>query len=149
MYERILVSSDGSALAQAGVEHGLELAKKHGAEVVAVTVTEPLGGQFAFAFDLWSPSEEEMEAFDKAQALIARKILEPISEKAQALGVPIETIHVPHRLVAGALLDIAEKKDCTLIVMSSHGRTGMSRVMLGSQAAEVAENAKIPVLIVR
>lgn len=149
MYERILVSSDGSALAQAGVEHGLELARKHGSKVTAVTVTESLGGQFAFAFDLWSPSEAEIEAFDKAQALIAQRILEPIREKAEALGISIETVHVPRRLVAGALLEVAEKQGCTLIVMSSHGRTGMSRVMLGSQAAEVAENAKIPVLIVR
>ncbi|MFC3073166.1 universal stress protein [Shinella pollutisoli] len=149
MYERILVSSDGSATAQAGVDHGLELARKHGSKVTAVTVTEPLGGQFAFAFDLWSPSEAEIEAFDTSQALIAQRILGPIREKAEALGVPIETIHVPRRLVAGALLEIAEKKGCTLIVMSSHGHTGLSRVMLGSQAAEVAENAKVPVLIVR
>ena len=149
MYDHILVSSDGSEFARAGVEHGLELACKHGSKVTAVTVTEALGGQFAYAFDLWSPGEAEVEAFDKAQGLIAEKILEPIRARAEELGVPIETIHVPRKLVAGALLKVAEEKGCTLIVMASHGRTGMSRVMLGSQAAEVAENAKVPVLIVR
>ncbi len=149
MYEHILVSSDGSAVAQAGVDHGLELARKHGSKVTAVTVTEPLGGQFAFAFDLWSPSEAEVEAYDKSSRLVAERILAPIREKAEALGVPIETIHVPWRLVAGALLETAEQQGCSLIVMASHGHTGMSRVMLGSQAAEVAANAKVPVLIVR
>lgn len=149
MYEHILVSSDGSAFAQAGVEHGLALACKHGSKVTVVTVTESFGGQFAHAFDLWSPGDEEVEAFDRSQAQIAERILQPIREKAEALGVPVETVHVPRRLVAGALLETAEKQGCTLIVMASHGRTGMSRVMLGSQTAEVAASAKVPVLIVR
>ncbi len=149
MYEHILVSSDGSEAAQAGVDHGLELAKKHGSKVTAVTVTEPLGGQFAFASDLWSPSETEVAAFDEAQARIAQRILEPVRRKAEALGIPIETVHVPWRLVAGALVEAAQECGCSLIVMSSHGRTGINRVMLGSQTAEVVASAKVPVLVVR
>jgi nucleotide-binding universal stress UspA family protein len=149
MYEHILISSDGSEAAQAGVDHGLTLAKKHGSKVTAVTVTEPLGGQFAFASELWAPSETEIAAFDESQARIAQRILEPICRKAEALGIPIETLHIPWRLVAGALCEIAEQKGCSLIVMSSHGRTGMNRVMLGSQTAEVVAKAKVPVLVVR
>ena len=149
MYEHILVSSDGSEAAQAGVDHGLELACKHGSKVTAVTVTEPLGGQFAFASDLWSPSEAEIAAFDEAQAGIAQRILEPIRSKAEALGIAIETVHVPWRLVANALVETSQACGCSLIVMSSHGRTGINRVMLGSQTAEVVANAKVPVLVVR
>lgn len=149
MYEHILISSDGSDLAQLGVEHGLTLAKLHGSKVTAVTVTEPLGGQFAFADDLWAPSDAEVAAFDATQREIAERILGPIRGKAGEMGVEIETIHVPWRLVASGLLQVAGECGCSLIVMSSHGRTGMDRVMMGSQTAEVMNQAKVPVLVVR
>ena len=149
MYEHILLSSDGSELAQIGVDHGLALAKLHGSKVTVVTVTEPLGGQFAFASDLWAPSQAEVAAYDDAQRRIAERILVPIRAKAQEMGVAIETVHIPWRLVASALLQVADEAGCNLIVMSSHGRTGMDRVTMGSQAAEVMNRAKVPVVVVR
>lgn len=149
MYEHILLPTDGSDIAQAGIDHGLALACKHGSKVTVVTVTEPLGGQFAFASDLWSPSEEEIAAFDDAQAQIARRILAPVKEKAEALGLAVETLHVPWRRPAGAVTDAAGERGCSLIVMSSHGRTGMNRIVLGSQTAEVLATAGVPVLVVR
>lgn len=149
MYKHILLSSDGSELAQLGVDHGLELAKLHGSKVTAVTVTEPLGGQFAFADDLWAPGESEIAAYDDAQRRIAARILVPIKATAREMGIEIETVHIPWRLVAGALLQVAGERGCDLIVMSSHGRTGMDRVMLGSQAAEVMNRARVPVIVVR
>ncbi|RIK86835.1 MAG: universal stress protein UspA [Hyphomicrobiales bacterium] len=149
MYEHILLPTDGSDIAQAGIDHGLKLACKHGSKVTVVTVTEPLGGQFAFASDLWSPSDEEAAAFDEAQAGIAERILAPVKAKAQALGLAVETLHVPWRRVAGALVDAACERGCSLIVMSSHGRTGMNRIMLGSQTAEVLATSGVPVLVVR
>lgn len=149
MYKHILLPTDGSEIAQAGVEHGIRLARTHGGKITVVTVTEPMGGQFAFASDLWSPSEEETAAFDATQARIAERILKPVKEKAEALGLNVETLHVPWRRVAGALIETAEKQGCSLIVMSSHGRTGMNRIMLGSQTAEVLATASVPVLIVR
>ena len=149
MYQHILLPTDGSEIAEAGVVHGLDLACKHGSKVTVVTVTEPFGGQFAFASDLWSPSVEETDAFDAAQAQIAERILAPVKQKAQALGLAVETLHVPWRRVAGALVDAARDKGCSLIVMSSHGRSGMNRILLGSQTAEVLATAGVPVLVVR
>ncbi len=149
MYEHILLPTDGSDVAESGIIHGLNLACKHGSKVTVVTVTEPLGGQFAFASDLWSPSEEETAAFDEAQARIAERILSPVREKAEALGLAVETLHVPWRRVAGALIDAACDRGCSLIVMSSHGRSGMNRILLGSQTAEVLSLTEIPVLVVR
>jgi nucleotide-binding universal stress UspA family protein len=148
VYQHILVSSDGSDIAQKGVDHGLKLAKVHGSRVTAVTVTEPLGGQFAFAADLWSPSQDEIAAYDKAQAAIAERILERIRRDAEAVGVPIETVHVPWRLPASALVEIAEKHGCSLIVMASRGRTGLAQAMLGSQTARTVSTSKVPVLVV-
>lgn len=149
MYAHILIPTDGSEVAQTGINQGLALAKKHGSKVTAVTVTEPLGGQFAFASDLWAPSESEIAAYDDAQNKIAERILAQVKAKAENLGVAIETIHVPWRLAARALVETAEAKGCTLIVMSSHGRTGFGRVMLGSQTAEVLATTKLPVLVAR
>ena len=149
MYEHILLPTDGSDIAESGIAHGLDLACKHGSKVTVVTVTEPLGGQFAFASDLWSPSDEETAAFDEAQARIAARILSPIREKAEALGLEVETLHVPWRRVAGALIDAACDRGCSLIVMSSHGRSGMNRIMLGSQTAEVLATSSVPVLVVK
>jgi nucleotide-binding universal stress UspA family protein len=148
VYEHILVSSDGSDIAQKGVDHGLKLAKVHGSKVTAVTVTEPLGGQFAFAADLWSPSQDEIVAYDKTQAAIAERILERIRRDAEAAGVSIETVHVSWRLPASALVEIAEKHSCSLIVMASRGRTGLAQAMLGSQTARTVSTSKVPVLVV-
>jgi nucleotide-binding universal stress UspA family protein len=149
VYEHILISSDGSDLAQAGVEHGLSLAKLHGSKVTAVTVTEPLGGQFAFASELWSPNQDEIAVYDKAQAAIAGRILGRIRQSAEMIGVPIDTVHVSWRLPASALVETAEQRGCSLIVMASHGRTGVSQVMLGSQTARAVSTSKVPVLVVR
>lgn len=149
VYEHILISSDGSELAQAGVQHGLNLAKLHGSKVTAVTVTEPLGGQFAFASDLWSPSQDEIAAYDKAQAAVAERILARIRQSAEAAGVPIDTVHVAWRLPASALVEAAEQRGCSLMVMASHGHTGVSQVMLGSQTARAVATSKVPVLVVR
>ena len=149
MYEHILIPTDGSAVAQVGVRHGLALAKKHGSKATVVTVTEPLGGQFAFASDLWAPSESEIAAYDEAQRQIAGRILGAVKQEADAMGVPVETMHIPWRLAARALVELADQKGCSLIVMASHGRTGLDRVMLGSQTAEVLATAKVPVLVAR
>lgn len=149
MYGHILIPTDGSEVAQIGVDHGLELARKHGSRVTAVTVTEPLGGQFAFASDLWSPGENEIAAYDEAQRRIAESILAQIGARAKLLGIEIETVHIPWRLPARALVETAEQKGCSLIVMSSHGRTGVNRALLGSQTAEVLATAKMPVLVAR
>jgi len=149
MYAHILIPTDGSEVAQIGVNQGLALAKTHGSKVTAITVTEPLGGQFAFASDLWAPSESEIAAYDDAQSRIAQRILAQVKAKADSMGVSVDTIHVPWRLTARALVETAETAGCTLIVMSSHGRTGFDRVMLGSQTAEVLATTKLPVLVAR
>lgn len=149
MYDHILIPTDGSAVAQIGVRHGLALAKEHGSKATVATVTEPLGGQFAFASDLWAPSESEIAAYDAAQRALAGRILDAVRKEAEKMGVAVETVHIPWRLAARALVELAEQKGCSLIVMASHGRTGLDRVMLGSQTAEVLATANVPVLVAR
>lgn len=149
MYRHILIPTDGSELAQQGVAHGLALARMHGARVTAVTVTEMPDGQFAFSAGPWERDESELAAYEQEQVAAAEAILSPIRDQASRLGLKVETVHVPDRLVAAAILETAHDCGCDVIVMASHGRTGFSKALLGSQAAEVLARATTPVVLVR
>ncbi len=82
------------------------------------------------------------------QRKLAERILAPVKAQAEAMGISIETVHVPWRLAGRALVQTADEKGCSLIVMSSHGRTGVDRVMLVVKRRVLA-TAKVPFLVVR
>ena len=127
MFRHILIPTDGSDVANIGVDKGLELAKENGCRVTIVTVTEPLGGQFKFAGDLWAPSDDDIATYNASQAQLAEKIFAPVRRKAMGLNLSVAT----------AIVQAAEEKGCDLIVISSHGRAGIDRIVLGSQTASV------------
>lgn len=145
MYKHILIASDGSELAGRAVEQGLELAKTLGAKVTAITVTEPwtaaVSGEWAVAF----PVEE----YEKAAAANATKILAQVTEKAAAVGIACETVHVKDQFAAEGIVDEAKNRNCDLIVMGSHGRRGVVKFILGSQATRVLTHTNVPMLICR
>jgi nucleotide-binding universal stress UspA family protein len=145
MYKHILIASDGSELAGRAVEQGLTLAKTLGSKVTAVTVTEPwtaaVSGEWAVAF----PVEE----YEKAAAANAKKILDTVSETAARLGVACERVHVKDQFAAEGIVEEAKSRNCDLIVMGSHGRRGLAKFVLGSQATRVLTHSTTPMLIVR
>ena len=149
MYKHILVSTDGSEVAQKGVDHGLSLAKTLGARVTLITVTErypiAMGGLGAE----WVPTATDIAAFQEGQARNAEQILAPAKFAAEKLGVDVKTLHVPDAYAAEAIVDVAKAEDCSLIVMASHGRRGLGRLLLGSQTSEVLTHSPVPVLVVR
>jgi nucleotide-binding universal stress UspA family protein len=145
MYKHILIATDGSDLAGKAVTTGLSLAKALNAKVTAITATEPwttmvAGDMPTFTFPI--------EDYDKAAAENAERILAKVREDAAKLGVTCETTHVLE-YPADAIIATAKSKGCDLIVMSSHGRRGLARVLLGSQAIEVLTHSPLPVLICR
>ena len=146
MYEHILVSTDGSEVAQKGVDHGLSLAKSLGAKVTIVMATErfPLYTSPDFV-----PGPNEMAAYEEGQKEVATKVLAKVKAAADRLGVDAETVHVPEAQPAEAIVATADKRHCTLIVMSSHGRRGLRRLLLGSQTSEVLVSSPVPVLVVK
>ena len=146
MYKHILIATDGSELAQKGVDHGLSLAKNLDAKVVVVTVTEPFP---IYAGEGWALGPGDFERYDADQIKFAQELLAPIKASADRLGVTCETRHVPNRRPAEAILDTAAEEDCSLIVMASHGRRGLERLFLGSQTQEVVSRSSLPVLVVR
>jgi nucleotide-binding universal stress UspA family protein len=146
MYKHILISTDGSEVAQKGVDQGLSLAKSVGAKVTIVTVTEryPL-----YASPEWIPGPTEIADYDARQKEWATNVLADVKAAADRLGVGAETVHVPEAQPAEAIIANANKRHCDLIVMASHGRRGLRRLLLGSQTSEVLVSSPVPVLVVR
>jgi nucleotide-binding universal stress UspA family protein len=145
MYKHILIASDGSELAGKAVTHGLALAKAVGAKVTAVTVSDPWTAFASADASVPFPIEEYERASDEA----AQKVLAAIRERAKADGVACDTHHVKDQFPAEGILETAKSRGCDLIVMASHGRRGVSRLLLGSQANRVVTHSEIPVLICR
>jgi len=79
----------------------------------------------------------------------AEKVLDTVSAAAKSTGVICETLHVEHAQVYQAIIDAASARKCDLIVMASHGRRGVSAVVLGSETVKVLTHSKIPVLVYR
>ena len=146
MYTHILVSTDGSELAGKGVSHGLALARALGCKATVITVTQP----FPIIYGReWQPTGEAAKSFRDENQRAAEEVLTPVRAQGQELGISVETLHVPEKSAANGILEAAKDLGCDLIVMSSHGRTGISKVLLGSQANKVVAHSSIPVLIVR
>ena len=140
MYRHILIPTDGSELAEHGLAHGLALAKFAGAKVSVIFVVEPfseLSGRFLEAVQTYAELRKEQATSALASAANAAKVA----------GVSCETIQAENGQPHLAIIAAAEDKGCDLIVMSSHGRSGLSMVLIGSVTNKVLSLAKTPVLV--
>ena len=149
MYKHILIATDGSDLAQKGLEQGLELAAKLGSKVTVLTVTEPFPMMATASSAGWIASPKDVEIYNENQAGQAQSILKAAGETAAKYGVAAELKHIDDRWPAEAITDFSEKSDVDLIVMTSHGRRGLGRLLLGSQTSEVLTHTKTAILVVR
>ena len=141
MYKNILISTDGSELAGRAVKHGANLAKSLGAKVLVLTVTTPY-----HIFTMETKMVENTPAeFTKAAQADAAKLLASAGETVKAAGVACDTVQVEHEHVYQAIIDAAKAKGCDLIVMASHGRRGISAIVLGSETVKVLTHSRIPV----
>jgi nucleotide-binding universal stress UspA family protein len=149
MYANILLSTDGSDVARKGVKHGFALAKALNAKVTVITVTEPLPVDYGSGHASgWIPSQEEFDSFDAASKERANKVLDQARSMAEQIGISAEFLHVPNAHPATAIVETANSRGCDLIVMASHGRRGLRKLLLGSQTSEVLVNGSVPVLVV-
>jgi len=145
MYKHILIPTDGSELANKAVEHGIALAKAIGARITVVTVTVPF---HIFTLDP-QVVEETSDQYKQRIQRQATAALTPAAAKAKAAGVPCDTMYLEHEHVYQAIIDSAKTKGCDLITMASHGRRGVSAMILGSETVKVLTHSKIPVLVHR
>ena len=148
MYKHILIATDGSDLAKKAAGEGFALAKSLGAKVTAVTVTEQWSA-ISMAAKAQRGTSNPVEAFEQHAQAAADRILRDVAAEASSRGVTCATVHVKDREPAEGIIDAAKTSGCDLIVMASHGRRGLSRLLLGSQAARVVTASEVPVLVCR
>jgi nucleotide-binding universal stress UspA family protein len=147
MFKHILVATDGSTLSKKAVKAAVSLAASHGAELVALTVVPRYPQSYfegAMAFEPEEIARVEKQWADKAQAL-----LDAVRERAQASGVQVKTARISSDLVAESIIAAARKHGSDLIVMASHGRKGIKRLLLGSETQHVLTHSALPVLVLR
>lgn len=145
MYKNILIASDGSELAQRAATQGLELAKLLKAKVTAVTVTEPWTSVVTGEMVLGFPYEE----YEKTTAENAAAVLAGVTATAKKMDLACATVHAKDQFPAEGIIAAARDNGCDLIVMASHGRRGLAKLLLGSQATKVLTLSTVPVLICR
>lgn len=145
MYKTILVAVDGSSTALKAVEHTASLARAFGSAVMLVYVIDPfpftgLGSDFAYgqAEYLSAAEAEAKQAIAQAQALLL-----------QAGVSQVQTAVVEAHATWRGILEQAQAIQAELIVLGSHGRHGLEKIMLGSVAQRVLAHAHLPVFVVR
>ena len=146
MFTNILIATDGSELAEKAVPHGVSLAKLASAKVTALIVEAPFNF-FKLPEAQIREMPEALEQHTKRAKQHAAKALNYIADAAKADGVTCETVQLEHDQPYQAIIKTAEDKGCDLIVMASHGRSGISAVLLGSVTNKVLTHTKIPVLV--
>ena len=145
MYKHVLIPTDGSDLSSKAEAAGLTLARALDARVTALTVTPPF--QFIGTEPMLLVATEP--EYEKAQAARAEKTLERVKMTAAAIGVPVETLRTVDTHPFEAIIATAKERGCDLIFMASHGRGGLTGLILGSETSKVLTHSKIPVLVYR
>jgi len=145
MLDNVLIPTDGTDLSARAAAFGVQLAKKMGAKVTAVTVTIPaeeiMVGEVRV---IRNPEDYEQKASESARAM-----LDVIRKLATEAGVACDEIHARSALPWLGILEAAKSRKADMIVMASHGRRGLSAVLIGSETQKVVNNSHIPVTIYR
>ncbi|MEY4753535.1 MAG: hypothetical protein RJA44_1210 [Pseudomonadota bacterium] len=144
MYKRVLVPTDGSDITAKAVDTAITLARTVGAQICAIAVKEP----FPYSAISEMQPVPPQEFFD-AQERIAGAHLERVRGLAAQAGIECTAISVEALHPWEAILEQAKAESCDLIVMASHGRRGVSALLLGSETQKVLTHSTIPVLVVR
>lgn len=145
MYKHLLLPTDGSELSERAAQDGVRLAKSIGAQITALHVTP-----------LFYPSElqartapQDALEHEKLSKENARRALDAMERIARDAGVTFTAVHRASERPWEVIIDVAHERDCDLIVMASHGRRGISALLIGSETNKVLTHTKIPVIVWR
>ena len=147
MYQRILIATDGSPLSRKAVESGIELAELAGAEIVAINVIPRY--PVSYFEGGMAVSVKDVAKVEKRWTESALTVVENVKARAEAKGVRVKAVTIKSDLIAESIIAAAKKHKCDLIVMASHGRRGLKRLLLGSETTQVLTHSHIPVLVLR
>ena len=146
MFKHILIATDGSPLANKAAKAGIALAHALGARITAYCAVEPLQPIYVqgYAFD-----QKVIEGIEQHGRAVALKRVAAIGKLATASGVRFASVvtqaHTPYE----GIVDAARKQKCDVIFMASHGRRGLTKLMMGSVTQKVLSHSKIPVVVYR
>lgn len=147
MYQRILVTTDGSALSKKAVRSAIDLASSMKAELVALHVVPRYPVSYfegGISVTNAEAARTEKHWADKGQALV-----DGVRAAAEAEGVKAKAVIARSDMVAESIIAAAKKHKCDVVVMASHGRRGLKRVLLGSETQQVLTHSSLPVLVLR
>ncbi|WP_456281497.1 universal stress protein [Cupriavidus sp. JZ107] len=144
MFKHILLPTDGSELSKKAIDGGIELAKAIGARVTAYVCLEE------YPYTPFSEIVVEApQAFKDRIEAQARIYLKEVESAAVAAGVPCDTDMSTFAVPYLGIIDAAERHGCDVIFMASHGRRGLSGLLLGSETQKVLTHTDIPVIVYR
>jgi nucleotide-binding universal stress UspA family protein len=146
MYKKILVATDGSPLSKKAMVHATQLALLVGSELIILKVIPRVVQSY---FDGAIPlNQKEIDKIEAAWAKDAHKLVDAERNTAIKAGINASSMVVKSDIVSKAIIDVSAKKKIDLIVMASHGRRGLKK-LLGSETQNVLVQSAIPVLVLR
>jgi nucleotide-binding universal stress UspA family protein len=145
MFQHLLIATDGSTLSEEAARKAIDLAKSLGARVTAMTASLPYG-VFTADYVLVSDTEDTDNRECRGRA---EQYLAVIKKAAAAAGVAYDEVHTFNEQAHAAIIDIASQRGCDLICMASHGRSGLTALVVGSVTIKVLTHSRIPVLVWR
>ena len=145
MFKHVLLPTDGSKLSEKSVRQGIRLAKSLHARVTALHVI-PKFHTFTYETEMLALTQGE---YEQVAAKRAEEFLHTVEKIAANSGVECDTLRSTSDQPYEEIIKVAEKKDCDLILMASHGRRGIEGLLLGSETQKVLTHSKTPVLVYR
>ncbi len=142
-YQKILVPIDGSGWSQRAIPHAVDLARLHNAELVLLHVFVPPAPEFVPELALAGQQDQFDKLRQQARDYVASLVSELQTESVNVTGQVLEGFDVP-----GLIADFARQEHIDLIVMSTHGRSGIARLIFGSVARGVIDHCKVPTLLI-
>lgn len=147
MFKHILLPTDGSQLSKRAVRRGIDFAARIKARVTALHVVPEFLMIGDETFSAITPALKKR--LENEAQVRAKKMLEAVARQARSRGVRCLTLSVAGDLPHEQIIATARRKKCDLIMMASHGRRGLSSLLLGSETAKVLTHSRTPVLVVR
>jgi nucleotide-binding universal stress UspA family protein len=146
MYKKILLPTDGSALCDSAAQKGIEFARFAGASIVAF---HAIPATSYLIYTEAGPSDILAEQFERDAKLRGKRLIETLENHAREAGVPCESVLLTNDHPWEGIIEAAATKGCDLIFMASHGRRGLTAMLLGSETSRVLTHTKIPVMVYR
>jgi nucleotide-binding universal stress UspA family protein len=147
MYQKILIATDGSPLSKKAVTHGLDLAQALQADILAFYAVPHYPTQYFEGAVVWDANQ--IAKFEKDWADKGQSYIDAVEAQAKERGLKAKGVLVKSDAVAESIIKAAKRHKCDLIVMASHGRKALQRMLLGSETLTVLTHSHVPVLVLR